>query len=100
MEMFLCFALLNMSAAFDTIDHSILLHGLHHDFGIQGTALDWFSSYPTNRTQPVSIHCYTSEPAPISFDVPQGSVLGPVLFVLYTAFLSTVTEKHSVLHHS
>ena len=63
-------------------------------------ALDWFSSYLTNRTQSVSIHCYTSEPAPISFGVPQGSVLGPVLFVLYTASLSTVIEKHSVLLHS
>ena len=63
-------------------------------------ALDWFSSYLTNRTQSVSIHCYTSEPAPISFGVPQGSVLGPVLFVLYTAPLSAVLEKHSFLHHS
>ena len=63
-------------------------------------ALDWFSSYLTNRTKSVSIHCYTSEPAPISFGVPQGSVLGPVLFVLYTASLSTVIEKHYVLQHS
>ena len=93
-------ALLDLSAAFDTIDHSILFHRLHHDFGIQGTALDWFSSYLTNRTQSVSLHCYTSEPSPISFGVPQGSVLGPVLFILYTASLSTVIEKHSVLHHS
>ena len=66
-------ALLDLSAAFDTIG-CMLLHRLHHDFGIQGTALDWFSSYLTNRTQSVSIHCYTSEPAPISFGVPQGSV--------------------------
>ena len=59
-----------------------------------------FSFYLTNSAQSVSIHCYTSEPAPISFGVPQGSVLRPVLFVLYTAPLSTVIEKHFVLHHS
>ena len=61
----------SVSAAFDTIDHSILLHRLLRGFGIKGTALDWFSSYLTNRTQSVSIHCYTSEPAPVSFGVPQ-----------------------------
>ena len=55
-------------------------------------------SYLTNRTQSVSIHYYTSKPAPISFGVPQGSVHGPVLFVLCTAPLSTVFEKHSILH--
>ena len=93
-------ALLDLSAAFDMIDHSILLHRLYHEFGIQGMALDWFSSYLTNRTQSVSIDCYMSQPATISFGVPQGSVLGPVFFVLYTAPLSTVIEKHSVLHHS
>ena len=90
-------ALSNLSAAFDTIDHCMLLHRLHHDFRIQGTALDWFSSYLANRTQSVSIHLHTSEPAPFSLGVPRG---GPVLFVLSTAPLSTAIEKDSVLHHS
>ena len=76
-------ARLDLSAAFDTVDHSVLLHRHYHDFGIQATALDWFASYLTNRTQSVSIYRYTSEPAPISFDVPHRSVLGSVLFVLY-----------------
>ena len=89
-------ALLDLSAAFDTIDHSILLQRRHHDVGIQGTTLKWFLSYPTDHTLSVS----TATP-PILFGVLQGSVLGRVVvFVLYTASLSTVTEMHSVLHHS
>ena len=97
-------ALLGLLAALDTIDQIILLHRLHHDFGIQGTALDTYkaqpSTYLTNRTQSVSIHCYSSETATISFGVPEGSALGPVFFVLCTTPLSTVIEKHSVLHQS
>ena len=59
------------------------------------------TSYLTNHTQSVGMHCHNSEPVPISFGVPQGSVLGPaVLFALYTTSLPTVTEKRSVLHHS
>ena len=59
------------------------------------------TSYLTNHTQSVGMHCHNSEPIPISFGVPQGSVLGPaVLFALYTTSLPTVTEKRSVLHHS
>ena len=58
-------ALSDLTAAFDTTDHSILLNRLHHDFGIQGIALEWFLSYLTNRTQSVSIHCHTLKPAPI-----------------------------------
>ena len=98
--LFLCLLFWTCQQSLAVIDHSILLHRLHHDFRIQGSALDWFSSYLTNCTQSVSIHCYTSEPAPISLSVPQGSVLGPVLFVLYAAPLSTVIEKHSILHNS
>ena len=92
--------LLDLSAAFDTIDHTILLHRLDHVFGIHDAALHWFSSYLTNRTQTVTVNNCSSAPVTISCGVPQGSVLGPVLFVLYTAPLSDVMDRHSVLHHS
>ena len=93
-------ALLDLSAAFNTIDHSILLHRLEHDFGVSGTALQWFSSYLTNRSQSVVVNGLLSDPSLISSGVPQGSVLGPVLFVIYTTPLSAVIQTHSVLHHS
>ena len=93
-------ASLDLSAAFDTIDHNILLRRLKHDFGLSGTVLDWFSSYLSGRIQSVSVHSHTSVPVSVSCGVPQGSVLGPILFVLYTTPLSTVNERHSILHHS
>ena len=67
--------------------------------GISGTALDWFTSYLSNRCQQVKIQDYISEAVYISFGVPQGSVLGPILFTLYTAPLSHVIAEHDVEHH-
>ena len=94
------FTLLDLSAAFDTIDHTILLHRLDHVFGIHDAALHWFSSYLTNRTLTVTVNNRSSAPVTISCGVQQGFVLGPVLFVLYTAPLSDAMDRHSVLHHS
>ena len=76
--------LLDLSAAFDTIVHDVLLYRLHHVFGIQGIALSWFRSYLTNRFQSVSIQGILSDPVELCYGVPQGCFLGPILFILYT----------------
>ena len=91
--------LLDLSAAFDTIDHLTLISRLSSWYGISGTALDWFTSYLSNRCQQVKIHDYISEAVYISFGVPLGSVLGPILFTLYIAPLSHVIAEHDVEHH-
>ena len=92
--------LLDLSAAFDTIDHKILLDRLQLSFGISGSALNWFQSYLHDRSQTVSISNRSSEPSALSLGVPQGSVLGPVLFILYTKPLSSLISHHSVSSQS
>ena len=73
---------LDLSKAFDTLDHNVMLDKLS-DFGFNRSALQWFSSYLTGRTQSICVNGVTSEPMPIQFGVPQGSVLGPLLFIMY-----------------
>eukprot|EP00745_Piridium_sociabile_P040659 TRINITY_DN786_c0_g1_i8.p1 TRINITY_DN786_c0_g1~~TRINITY_DN786_c0_g1_i8.p1 ORF type:complete len:1132 (+),score=124.07 TRINITY_DN786_c0_g1_i8:119-3397(+) len=93
-------ALLDLSAAFDTIDHSILLTRLKTSFGIRDTALAWITSYLTDRTQKVCVNGKYSDVSALKYGVPQGSVLGPVLFVLYSAPVSDVISHHAMLHES
>ena len=78
------------TAAFDTIDHSLLYDCLHDWFGLDGTVLSWIKSYLSNRKQKIKIGDSLSEAVILPFEVPQGSVLGPLLFTLYTSPLSQV----------
>ena len=93
-------ALHDFSSAFDTIDHTILLYRLHTDFGFTDTILQWFSSYQTDRTHYVSLSNHCSAFAPLHSGVPHGSVLGPMLFTMYTKPLSAIIDSHSIIHHS
>ena len=86
--------LLDLSGAFDTIDHSTLLSCLLDWFSVGGSALKWFSFYLTERYQSVKIGSTLSDLQKLLFGVPQGSVLGPLLFSLYTSPLSTLIGKH------
>ena len=92
--------LLDISAAFDTIDHKLLLDRLEEWFGIRGDALRWVGSYLSDRCQLISIQGKLSVPMSLIYGVPQGSVLGPLLFILYTTPLSQIiTVEFEVLQH-
>ena len=86
--------LLDLSAAFDTVDHSILLHRLQTRFGISDAPLSWFRSYLSDRKQFVSPNGTSSRDQPVAFGVPQGSCLGPLMFTLYTSPLFDVINSH------
>ena len=91
--------LLDLSAAFDTIDHNVLLDLLHNDLGIHGTAHQWFQSYLSGRTQCVRIGEQKSAPLDLRYGVPQGSVLGPLLFCAYTTKLGQIIQTHDLNYH-
>ena len=92
-----CGVSVDLQKAFDTVDHQILLAKLNH-YGIRGVSHDWFKSYLSNCSQYVSINEYDSGLAAINCGVPQGSVLGPLLFLLYINDLNQAI-KFCKVHH-
>ena len=91
--------LLGLSAAFDTVDHAVLLERLKSRFGIKGAVLAWFHSYLTKRQQIVCIGKETSVNKTLPYGVPQGSVLGPSLFSVYTTPLGDIMKHHGIKYH-
>ena len=86
--------LLDLRAAFDTVDHCLLLRRLQTSFGISGAPLDWFTSYLMARRQRVSIPDALSDSLSLDWGVPQGSCLGPLLYIIYSSKLFHIIERH------
>jgi len=91
--------LLDLSAAFDTVNHDILLHRMKTRFGVSGLALAWFQSYLSNRCFSVSVQGGFSTCRMSKYGVPQGSVLGPILFLMYTSPIGDILRSSGIDFH-
>ena len=91
--------LLDLSSAFDTIDHTILLDRLNGYYGISELALSWFKSYLSGRTPSVKVGSTLSHPVTLQYGVLQGSVLGPILFSIYTNPISSIIQSHRSINY-
>ena len=91
--------LLDLSAAVDTIDYSLLLDHPSDWYGISGTAHTWICSFLTNRSQSIKIRNGFLKEVPMFCSIHHGSVHGPLLFTLYTTLLSSLTHSHKLDHH-
>ena len=91
---------LDLSTAFDSVGHATLLQRSHISYGLSGSVIAWFASYLNNRTQYVRLSTTRSTVLVVLYGVPQGSVLRPILFLLYTADLLQLVRRHQLYPHA
>ena len=91
--------LLDLFAAFDTVNHELLLSRLSTYYGLCGSVVNWFTSYLTNRTQFLDINGTFSTIRHLGVGMPQGSVLGPLLYLLYTSPVADIIRSHNLNFH-
>ena len=91
--------MLDLSAAFDTVDHEIMLERLRDDFGVSGYVYAWYKSYLANRSCQVSVSGKYSKVFHLRYGLPQGSVTGPLGFVYYTHVVGRILRHHGVKYH-
>ena len=96
-DLYACGAFLDFKKAFDTVNHDILLSKLAH-YGIRGQANNWFHSYLTHGVQFTSVNRFSSRPYLIPHGVPQGSILGPLLFIIFINDLQKSIRHSQMLH--
>ena len=96
-KLYSCGVFVDLEKAFDTVNHNILIQKLYY-YGIRGIANDWFLSYLSNRKQFVTLENSKSKLCSVTCGVPQGSILGPLLFLIYINDMNCAL-KHSLVHH-
>ena len=91
--------MIDLSAAFDTVDHTIFIKLLHDRFAVRGTALDWFRSYLSERQFCMKFGSVRSEPHALDCGIPQGCVIGPIIFNMYIIPLERIIHRHNLCYH-